>query len=252
MASEWFYTLKGQQAPAPISSAELKQLAASGQLQPTDLVWQDGMPNWMPASMVKGLFGASRLSSPELILTPEKSSGKQRPPRPAEPPSVPNLHPVVVWLLSAVTLGLFGLLYVSWVCRAYSARFPSRETDSTGRPLGRIRHPLGVLLLSYLTLGFYFSYHAASMLRECGAFLGRKDVESRIDWALMLLFPPYAVFVMFRLAEMIRGIQQQVKTPESIAVNFSWVFLNPCLLFALPLLSMAHQDALNQAWLAAP
>src|SRR5947209_6115220 len=61
MANEWHYTLNGQQAATPVTSAQLKQLAQSGQLQPTDMVWQDGMPNWVPASSIKGLFTASRL-----------------------------------------------------------------------------------------------------------------------------------------------------------------------------------------------
>jgi serine/threonine protein kinase len=57
--NEWFYTLYGVPAPAPVSAAQLKHLAASGQLKPTDLVWQDGMLEWAPANSVKGLFPAA-------------------------------------------------------------------------------------------------------------------------------------------------------------------------------------------------
>ncbi len=42
MANEWHYTLNGRQAAAPVSATQLKLLATSGQLKPTDLVWQDG------------------------------------------------------------------------------------------------------------------------------------------------------------------------------------------------------------------
>jgi hypothetical protein len=62
MANEWHYTLNGQQAGAPITSAQLKQLAAAGQLQPTDMVWQEGMADWVPASSIKGLFGGKDAS----------------------------------------------------------------------------------------------------------------------------------------------------------------------------------------------
>jgi hypothetical protein len=55
MADEWYYTNQGQQA-GPVSSAELKQLAETQRLQPTDLVWREGLPNWIPARSAKGLF----------------------------------------------------------------------------------------------------------------------------------------------------------------------------------------------------
>ena len=73
MATEWYYTNNGQQAPVPVSAAQLKQLATSNQLQPTDLVWQDGMENWMPASSIKGLFGGPTrpaIEQPALVEPP--------------------------------------------------------------------------------------------------------------------------------------------------------------------------------------
>ena len=55
--SEWYYSQAGQQI-GPITSAQLKKNAASGPLQPADLVWKDGMAEWTPAVRVKGLFPA--------------------------------------------------------------------------------------------------------------------------------------------------------------------------------------------------
>jgi hypothetical protein len=61
--SEWHYSSNGQQL-GPVNSAQLKQLAASGQLQASDMVWKDGMADWAPASRIKGLFdGASAASA---------------------------------------------------------------------------------------------------------------------------------------------------------------------------------------------
>lgn len=57
MPSVWFYQSSGEQH-GPISSSELKQLAASGKLLPVDQVKKGGMEKWQPASRVKGLtFG---------------------------------------------------------------------------------------------------------------------------------------------------------------------------------------------------
>ena len=53
---EWYYAAGGNQA-GPVGSDELKRLAASGELKPTDLVWRDGLADWTPASKIQGLFG---------------------------------------------------------------------------------------------------------------------------------------------------------------------------------------------------
>ncbi len=58
-SASWHYTTNGQPGPAPVPFAALQQMAASGQLQPGDMVWSDGMPNWAAASTVQGLFAAS-------------------------------------------------------------------------------------------------------------------------------------------------------------------------------------------------
>jgi uncharacterized protein (TIGR00266 family) len=60
---EWYYLENGQQQ-GPVSGAELKRLAQAGQLQPTDLVWKEGMANWSEASGVSGLFGPSAVAPP--------------------------------------------------------------------------------------------------------------------------------------------------------------------------------------------
>jgi hypothetical protein len=62
--SEWHYTQNGQPAGAPISTAELKQLAATGKLKPTDMVWRDGMPNWVQAGTLPEIFAAPAAPAP--------------------------------------------------------------------------------------------------------------------------------------------------------------------------------------------
>lgn len=55
MKQEWHYTLDSQRY-GPVSAAELKQLAASGKLQPDDKVKKEGMTSWVAASQIKGLI----------------------------------------------------------------------------------------------------------------------------------------------------------------------------------------------------
>lgn len=61
--TQWHYSRNGQEN-GPVSSSELKQLAARGQLQPTDTVWREGLKGWIPASKVNGLFAGS-VSNPQ-------------------------------------------------------------------------------------------------------------------------------------------------------------------------------------------
>jgi S1-C subfamily serine protease len=55
--AEWFYTQAGKQC-GPVNWPALRYMTGCGQVQPNELVWTQGMPNWAPASTVQGLFTA--------------------------------------------------------------------------------------------------------------------------------------------------------------------------------------------------
>jgi len=55
MAQEWFFS-KGGQQQGPVDFDQLKQLAASGQVRPGDLVWCEGMAKWTEAGTIENLF----------------------------------------------------------------------------------------------------------------------------------------------------------------------------------------------------
>ncbi len=55
MAQSWYLSRNGQRTGVPISVTQLRALAQRGQLLPADLVWTEGMPQWVPASSLKGL-----------------------------------------------------------------------------------------------------------------------------------------------------------------------------------------------------
>ncbi len=255
MANEWHYTLNGQLAADPVSAAQLKQMAASGKLKPTDLVWQDGMLEWALAGSVKGLFPTGKSLGDSVIVPPptSKTADGRKTVRMTPPRDWMNMHPLAVFLLTILTGGIFGLFYAYKVCRNYSQRSGERKLDTAGRALGPVRHPLSVMLLSYLTLGFYFYYWAYRALVECNEFLGQNEVNPRAELSLMLIFPPYALYVaVFLLPEQIRRAQTVAAVPESPGLRHAILFLTPCLLFGLPLLGMICQENLNQIWLTVP
>ena len=73
MATEWYYSSNNQQK-GPVTAKVLKELADAGLLEPSDLVWKEGMSEWQPASQVRGLF-------------PQQ---KTPPPLPSSPPALPH------------------------------------------------------------------------------------------------------------------------------------------------------------------
>jgi S1-C subfamily serine protease len=76
MSPKWYY-MSGQQRRGPVSTAEFRQLAAAGNISPTDLVWTEGMPNWIKADSVKGLL-------------PQAGNPGGSPPVPSAPTSGPH------------------------------------------------------------------------------------------------------------------------------------------------------------------
>jgi hypothetical protein len=256
MANEWHYTINGQPAAAPVSAAQLKQLAVTGQLKPTDLVWQDGMLEWAPAGSVRGLFPTSKSLGDSAVVPPASATRvveKRKTSTPRPPFDWGSMNPLLVFVLTLASAGIFGLIYSYKVCHAYSARAAVRRMDVAGRALGKARHPFAVLLLSYLTLGFYFCYWASRALDECNEYLGRKEVQPPAELTLMLIFPPYAIYVaVFVLPEMIRRAQTLAGLPETPALRQTIFFLHPLLFPVLPFLGMISQQALNQLWLTSP
>jgi hypothetical protein len=65
MAAQYMYARNGQQF-GPVTAKDLRDLVARGQLAPTDLVWKEGLPEWVPAAKLKGLFEGSAPSQPAL------------------------------------------------------------------------------------------------------------------------------------------------------------------------------------------
>lgn len=64
-SSVWYYVVNGSQV-GPVTLAGLQAAIAAGRVGPTDLVWQDGTPDWVAARTVPGLF----LSTPPVPPPP--------------------------------------------------------------------------------------------------------------------------------------------------------------------------------------
>ncbi len=76
--TEWFYA-KNDQPCGPVSPVELKQFAEEGKLLQDDLVWREGMGEWIPASRIKGLFDSNGEGAAEPEESPQAVETGQSP-----------------------------------------------------------------------------------------------------------------------------------------------------------------------------
>lgn len=116
MAKEWYYSKDGGDRKGPVTSKQLKELAASGELDPTDLVWAEGRDEWKPASGLKGLF-------PQPSAPPKRSS---------QPPSAAKAtSPKSKGVIKVAAGCLAAILIVSGITRGLK----ETETASYGKLL---------------------------------------------------------------------------------------------------------------------
>jgi hypothetical protein len=88
MATNWHVSQDGN-SKGPFTDAQVRDLASTGRLRPFDLLWREGMAEWVAAEKVRGLFPST--SSP--------------PPPPNGPPSV---SPAIGSVGSPLTLSVVG------------------------------------------------------------------------------------------------------------------------------------------------
>lgn len=81
MSKRFHYTHDGVQY-GPVEARELKAAAERGGLIPTDLVWQEGAPDWVAASTVKGLFPPAAYAAP---VVPTRGGPPPLPPGGGQP-----------------------------------------------------------------------------------------------------------------------------------------------------------------------
>jgi hypothetical protein len=91
MDDQWFYGQDGTQR-GPIDLEALRALAASGQLRPHDLVWRQGMTDWLPATQVMPELFAP---APPIAPVPAPVAPAPVAPTPAAPapPAAPYAPP---------------------------------------------------------------------------------------------------------------------------------------------------------------
>lgn len=109
------YTLaRGGHQYGPFTLEQLRDQYSQGSVQPTDLIWCPGMTTWSPVSEVLGpgvAPGAPPLD-PEAPRAPSPPPASVSRSEDAEFPKPPSLHWALVLLLTVLTCGLFGVVWM--------------------------------------------------------------------------------------------------------------------------------------------
>lgn len=181
MADQWYYA-KGGKQHGPVADEAFRQMAAAGQLAPTDMVWKDGMPDWKPAREISGLLPppAPRASSSGLIPVPTVAQTAGEPaPAAALTASAPiagitlSLPRLSAWQLLAL-LGS-GLLMASFVVPWWGlALYKDDKADFKDRKL------MGKTLMA--DFAWQFSHGVDS--EELNDELGKGDTKKASAWIM--------------------------------------------------------------------
>ena len=95
MDEAWYVAISGKRQ-GPLSGKQIRQMAANGALGPADLLWKEGMAQWVRCDSVKGLFppAAGGVGPGRIAATPPRVGGG--PARAAGPPPRRAAAPPVV------------------------------------------------------------------------------------------------------------------------------------------------------------
>jgi hypothetical protein len=92
MTQHWYYA-KNNERLGPVALAELRSLIAKGGVQPSDLVWSEHLPGWVPARKVRELFPQQPADSVPGVRVPASRVPSAKPAvtasRPANFPAPP-------------------------------------------------------------------------------------------------------------------------------------------------------------------
>lgn len=71
---QWYYSKNGTQL-GPVEEGELRAKIASGEISSADLVWREGMTDWLPSAKVPELAGVAAATAPAYAPPAPPTSG---------------------------------------------------------------------------------------------------------------------------------------------------------------------------------
>jgi hypothetical protein len=122
MASGWFYLKPAGPAGdkvGPLTWEQLWQAAQTGALVPSDVVWHQNLPGWVPAIQISGLFAGATGAAPAAgppVSSQQWQGARVAPPQWQAPsaaaPAGAGRHSRAKWLIPVVAIGAVVLLFL--------------------------------------------------------------------------------------------------------------------------------------------
>ena len=110
----WYYSKNGTQL-GPVAEEELRGKIASGEIAPTDLVWKEGMSDWLPAANVPGLAVAASHAGPPATTSPYAAPTTHTTVYHGEPIPKYLWQSIVVTVLCCLPFGIPAIVYAAKV-----------------------------------------------------------------------------------------------------------------------------------------
>jgi uncharacterized membrane protein (DUF485 family) len=188
MATSWSYLQNGQ-AQGPVSEDQIKAMLATGALTMNDLVWREGLMEWVPIRQAPGLMPASaaiELDLPPVVIAPVQATPTWAPPsagldaagsREISADVVELLRQTKPWTRFLAVLGFVGIGLM------VLAAFAMLAVGSLGR--GSAGFGVGMMLVYLIMAGLYvppvlFLSRYASRIGDLVASRSTSDLEGAL------------------------------------------------------------------------
>lgn len=179
---QWYYTSGGVRY-GPVPFGRLKELAAVDHIDRfNDMVWVDGMEDWVPASEVKGLFAGTPAPSSILART-ENVPFIQAPVKRA------SYSLYVSLVVAGIMVGLLTI-FLSWAAHAKG----STPSDEVLLFVGLLSLVLILLSIAIVVVAIVYLYRAWAMIQDNCV---RTTPGKAVGFMFIPLFNLYWVFVAY-------------------------------------------------------
>ncbi len=222
----WFYA-KGGDHFGPFTDDELKGLAAAGTLKRTDLIWKDGLDDWVPADAEQGLFSGL----PPAIPPPIPRRGAAPAQQAARMAAKPTAHPV--WQPqpdSPVRLVLIaGTICAALLCLFLWGSRGGGTHPKTAAPLPAAYPPL----------------QGADALREANRCYAGDDLHCAENYLrAYLVSAPQDAHSMALLGVTLNRLGQHAQAVQQFeaALNLGWATYDTFAYYALSLAALGRTD----------